>query len=104
MFIITWCNRSNGELALGLLTDAKMVLISKSFSKGVKSHLNSDPLSNTTLRGRGYLHSHVLLKTWITLADDLSTHSSLSSATSSRSNVGIPMISSQPVAGSIIFV
>ena len=32
--------------------------------------LNSDPLSNMTLRGCGYLHSHVLLNNWLTLADN----------------------------------
>ena len=39
--------------------------MSKSYSKGVKSRLNSDPLSNTTLHGCGYLHSHVLLNSWL---------------------------------------
>ena len=87
-----------------LLTDVKTGLISKSFSKGVKSRLNSEPLSNTTLCGRGYLHSHVLLNSWITLADDLSMYSSLPSATPSRSNVGILNLSNHPVAGSIIFI
>ena len=65
-------------------------------------YLNSDPLSNTTFRGHRYLHSHVLLNSWIDLADDLSIYSSLPDATSPRSNVDILNISNQPVAGSII--
>ena len=34
-------------------------------------------LSNTTLRGLGYLHIHVLFYNWIKLADYLSMYSSL---------------------------
>ena len=51
--------------------DVHMGSIFRSFSKGVKSRLNLDSLSNTTLRGCGYLHIHVLLNIWLTLADDL---------------------------------
>ena len=46
--------------------------MSKPFRKGVKSRLNLDPLSNTTFRGHGYLHIHVLLNIRLTLEDDLS--------------------------------
>ena len=49
MFNITWCNCSTVVLAWGFLTDVKTVLISKSFSKVLKSRLNSEPLSNTNL-------------------------------------------------------
>ena len=77
-----------------------MSLILNSFSKVVKSRLNSDPLSNKTLRGCGYLNSHVLL----TLADDLSMNSLLPDVTSSRLNFRILTILNQTVAGSIIIV
>ena len=60
-------------------------LISKCFSKVVKHILNSDPLPNTTLRGHGFLLSHVVLNNWLTLADDLSMYSSLPPITSSKS-------------------
>ena len=104
MFNITWCTRSTGALSWGFLTEVKTGLISNYFSKGVKSCLNSDPLSNTTLRGREYLHSHVLLIISITQEDDLSMYSSLPAVTSSWSNVGILKISNQPMVRSIIFM
>ena len=104
MFNITWCTCSAGELAWGFLTEVKTGLISKSFSKGVKYRLNSDPLSNTTLCGHRYLHIHMFLKTWITLTYYLSMYYSLPSATSSRSNVGISTILNQTVARSVIFI
>ena len=87
---------------MGFFIVVKTGLISKSFSKGVKSRLNSDLLSNTTWRGRGYMHRHVLLNNWLTLADDLSVYSLLPVIFSSRSYVGISTISNQPVARSII--
>ena len=102
IFNITWCTRSSWKLAYEFLIVVKTGLISKSFSKEMKSCLNSDPLSNKTLRGRGYLHSHVLLNNWLTLADDLYMYSWLPAVTSSRSNVGISKVSNQPVAWSII--
>ena len=49
-----------------------------------------------------YLHSHVFIKIWLTLADDLSTYSSIPSAIYLRSNIGIYEILEQPVSGSII--
>ena len=78
--------------------------MSKSFRKGLKYRLNSDPLSNTTMCGRGYMNSHVLLNSWINMADDLSMYYSLPVVNSSRRNVGISITSNQPVAGSIIFM
>ena len=104
MFNITWWTHSTIVLAWGFLTDIKTDLMSNSFSKGVKSRLNSDPLPNTTFRGCGYLHSHVLLNIWITLADYLSMYSSLPAVASSRSNIGISTTSNQPVTGSIIVI
>ena len=89
MFNITCYTLSTIALAWGFLTEVKMGLILESFSKRVKYHLNSDMLSNTTLRGCGYMHSPLLLNIWLTLADDLSIYSSLPAFTSSRSNVGI---------------
>ena len=80
----------------------KAGFISKSFSKGLKSCLNSNPLSNTTLRGSGYLIIHLLLNNWLTLQNDSSMHSSLPPVTSSMLYVGIPEISHRPVAGLII--
>ena len=85
-----------------VLIIVKTGFISESFIKGVKSHLNSDPLSNTTLHGLGYLLRHVLLNNWLTQADDLSTYSPLLPITSLKSYVGISTISNQPVVGSII--
>ena len=76
----------------------------KSFRKVVKSCLNLYPLSNTTLRGRGYLHIHVLIKNYPTLADDLSMYSSLPSVTSSRLYVGISTILNYPVEGLIVVI
>ena len=51
------------------------------------------------LRGCGYLHSHVLLNKWLTLADYLYIYLLLPVITSLRSYVGISMISNQPVEG-----
>ena len=79
-----------------------MGLLLKSFSTGVKFRLMLEPFSDTILRGRGYLHSYLLLINWINLSDDLSIYSSMSIVTSSRSNIGISMILNQPVSGSII--
>ena len=45
------------------------------YSSGMKSCLNSDPLSKTICFGRGYLDSHVLLKSWLILAKVLSMYS-----------------------------
>ena len=101
---ITCCTYSTRALACGFLIVVKTGLISKSFRKGVKSSLNSDPLSNTTLCGRRYMHKHVLLNRWLTLVDNLSMYPSLPDVTPSRSNVGILKISNQPVAGSVIVI
>ena len=92
----------NQSVSLGVLIIVKTGFISKSFIKGVKYHLNSDPLSNMTLHGRGYLLRRVLLNNWLTLADDLSTYSPLLPITSLKLYVGISKISNQPVVGSII--
>ena len=70
-------------------------LIHKSFSKGVKSHLNLDPLSNTILRVCGYLHIHVLFNNYITLEDELLMYSPLPIVNSSRSKIGTTNISKQ---------
>ena len=104
IFNITCCTHSSGALAYGFLIVLKTGLISKSFSKVFKSRLNSYHLSNITWRGRGYLHIHVLLNSWITLVDDLSMYLSLPVVTSSSSYIGISKISNHPVAGSIIFL
>ena len=101
IFNITQCKRSTGALAYVLFV-IKKCLILKSFSKEVKSCLNSDPLSNTTWRGRGYLHRHVLLNNCLTLADDLFMYSSLLVVSKSRSYVGISTIPNQPLAGLIM--
>ena len=68
----------------------------------MKSRLNSDPLSKTTYCGCGYLLIHVLLNNWLTMADDLLIYSPLPPVTSSWSYVSTLMISTPPVAGSII--
>ena len=60
--------------------------IAKSSSNGIKSFLNSDPLSKRTRFGLGYLHNHVWSKSWEILAEDLSFN-------------GTSFISNQPVAG-----
>ena len=104
MFNITWCTWSTGGLAHGFFTVFKIVYVSKSFSKGVKFHLNSDPFSITTFCRRGYLHSYVSLNNWITLLDDLSMYLSLAPVTSLRSYVGISTISNQPVLELIVFM
>ena len=65
-----------------------MGVMAKSFNKGLRYHLNSEPLAKMTLYGRGYLYSNVLLNIWITLAENLSTYSLFSLATSSISNQG----------------
>ena len=79
-----------------------MGVMEKSFNKGVKYHLNLEPLSKMTSCGCGYLYKNVLLNIWITLADNLSTYSLFPLATSSRSNQGTLTILNQPVAGPII--
>ena len=61
-----------------------MGLMSKYFSKGVQSRLSSDIFSNNNLCGHRYLHIHVLLNIWLTLADDLSMYLSLPDVTSLR--------------------
>ena len=104
IFIITWCTCSTRALARAFLFVVKTGLILKSFSKGVNYFLNSEPLSNTDLRGCGYLYSHVLLNKWLTLEDYLYMYSSLPPVTSSRSNIGISKILIRPVAGSIILI
>ena len=101
IFNIIFCTRFTGALA-SVFFVIKTGLISKSFIKGVRSRLNLDPLSNSTWRGCGYLHIHVLLNRWITLADDLYIYSSLTVVSSSRLKVSISKITNQPVAGSII--
>ena len=104
MFNITLCTCCTGALSWGFLADVKTNLISKFFGRIVKSHLNSDMFSNGTFHGCGYVHSHVLLNSWLTLADDLYIYLSLPSAISSRSDIGILTILNQPVVGSIIFM
>ena len=52
-------------------------LILKYFSKGFRSRLNSNPLSNTTWHASDYLRIHVFLNSWLTLADDLYVYLSL---------------------------
>ena len=49
--------------------------IENSFSKGVKPHLNSDPLSENSLFLHGYMRSHVFLNIRLTLGDYLSMYS-----------------------------
>ena len=71
----TWCTRSIGAFAYGFFIEVGTGLISKSFRSGMKSCLNSEPLSKTTHFGRGYLNGHVLLKSWLILAEVLSIYS-----------------------------
>ena len=51
-----------------------------------------------------YIHIHVLLKNWLTIADDLSIYLLFPSVTSSRSNDGTLKISNQPVVGLITVI
>ena len=102
LFNITWFTRSTRALACGFLIFDKTGLIPKYFSKVLKSCSNSYMLSNTTLRRCGYLIIHVMLNSWLSLADDLSIYSSLPPLTSLRSYVGTQAISNQPVVGFII--
>ena len=75
-----------------------MVIMVNYFNKGLKYHLNSELLSKMTLCGRGYLYRNVLLKTCLTLAENLSTYSLFPLANSLISNQGTLTISNQPVA------
>ena len=104
MLSITWCKHSTGALDRGFSIVIKTGLIYKYFSKGVKSHLNSDPLSNTTLIARGYLHRNVLSNNWLTTEYYLSMYSSFIPVTSSRLNVGTSTILNQPIVESIFFM
>ena len=104
IFNITCRTHSTGSLACDFFIAAKAGLISKSFSKGVKSCLNSDILSKTTLRGCGYLMSYLLLNNWLTLAYGLSMYSLLPPVTSLSSYFGNLMILNQPIAGLIIII
>ena len=51
------------------LIEVSTGLILKSFRSGMKSRLNSEPLSKTTCFGRRYLDSQVLSKSWLILAE-----------------------------------
>ena len=82
IFNIIWYTRFTRALSWGLLTYVNTGLISDYFIKLVKFCLNSDPLSKTALHGLRYLHSHLLLKIWLILADDLSIYLSLPAVTS----------------------
>ena len=104
MLYINWCARSTIALSCGFFTVFRICLISKSFSKGLNSCLKSDPLSNTTLIGIGYILSHVLLNNWLALSEDLSMYSLFVPIALSMSNVGTLLISNQAMAGSIISV
>ena len=73
--ILDVCAQLERWLACGFLIDVRTGLMSKSSSNGMKSRLNSDPLSKTTRFGRGYLDNHVLLKSWLILAEVLSMYS-----------------------------
>ena len=99
IFNNTWFTRSNGALYCVFKNMVKIGLISKSFSKRVTSCLNSNMLSNTTWRGRRYMHIHFFLNNWITLAGDLYIYSSLPVKYSSRSYISISTILNQTVAG-----
>ena len=74
IFNITLCTRSTEELAWGLLIYVNTGLLLRYFIKGLKSRLNPDPLSNTTLCGRRYLHIYVVFNRCITLEDYLSLY------------------------------
>ena len=80
----------------------------KSFNRGTKSFLNSDPLSKTTFFGLGYLEIHVWSNSLLILADDLSMNvlsiNSLdfSSLSSLIMKLGTSTISNHPVTGSNI--
>ena len=101
---ITRCTHSTRALACGFLIIIKSGLILNSFIKGAKSRLNSFILSNTTLRGYGYLISPSLINNWITLVDYLSMYSSFIHITSSILNVKILTISNQPVSGFTVVI
>ena len=101
---ITTCTPSTRALACGFLIIMKSGLILKSFIKGAKSRLNSFILSNTTLRGYGYLISPSLSNKRITLVDYLSMYSSFIHITSSILNVKILTISNQPVSGFTVVI
>ena len=61
IFNINWFTHYTVELYCWFLIVVKTGLISNYLIKRVKSHLNSYPLSNTSLRRRGYVHSLILL-------------------------------------------
>ena len=63
MFNITLCTCSIGVLAYGFLTVVKTGLLPKSFTKGVKSCLNSYPGSFKQLANPGRIFIYVLIIT-----------------------------------------
>ena len=64
-----WWTHSTGALLCGFLIVVHFRLITKSCHSWIKSFLNSEPLSKTTLEGLGYLDSHTLSKRRLILAD-----------------------------------
>ena len=97
---MTWWILSTGLLLCGFLIVVGTGFIAKSRNKGMKSFLNSDPLSKTTFLGLGYLVSHVWLNNWLIRADVLSITVCTPFLTSSMSKLGTSAISNHPVAGS----
>ena len=85
---ITWWTRSIIALDCGSFIVVGLGFIAKSSSNGIKSFLNSDPLSKRTRFGLGYLHNYIWSNSWEILAEDLSF-------------TGTSVISNQPVAGSM---
>ena len=83
----TWWTPSTAEFAYGFLIVVGVGLILKSFNRGRKSFLNSEPLSNITLFGRGYLDNHTSSKKLLIFDEDLLI-------------VGTSATSNHPVAGS----
>ena len=79
-----------------------MVIMDNSFNKGVMYCLKLEPWSKTNYHGHGYLHNHVWLNTWISLADNLSIYSLFLLVTSPRSNQKTSTISNQHMAVSLI--
>ena len=59
ILLITWYIHVTKLVDCGYLIEVNMGGMEKSFSKGVKSCLNFELLSNITSHGCGYIHNHV---------------------------------------------
>ena len=88
MLPTTWLIFSKIAFSCGFLIVVRVGLTENYLSNGMKFLLNSDSLSNITLRSLGYIESHTLSNIRDILAKDLSM-------------IGTSAISNHPVAGSI---